>query len=297
MKCAKEAIQWASEYLRARGVESPIMDSHVLLADTLGVDRLSLLRRPEASLAPEQMGKFREVVRRRGNREPLPYLLGKREFMSLEFAVSPHTLIPRPETEILVEAVIERAQRISTPDHQGASGCLAADIGTGCGVIAIALALHLPNAQIYATDISHQALAEARHNCQRHRVAERVTLSQGDLLTPLAEFGLVGKLDFLAANLPYVARQELENLIPEIAEFEPRIALEGGEDGLDIYRQLLPAAIPYLKPSGFLAIEVGKGQADKAADLAGSAGFGDLEIIRDYADIERVVIGWAREGS
>ena len=214
-------------------------------------------------------------------------MLGRAEFYSLAFRISTATIVPRPETEILVEAALQRASR------QGAA--LAVDVGAGCGAIAIALAVHSPNLRVVAVDISRAALALAGRNCRLHGVGDRVARVQADLLSALGR-----PADFIVANLPYIRRDEFPSLQPEVRDFEPRAALDGGEDGLEVIRRLSVQLFDHLCPGGFAALEVGAGQAGEVANLlalarrpcGGLARLERIEVIPDYAGIERVVIGW-----
>jgi len=202
------------------------------------------------------------LLARRVSREPLPYILGTREFFGLYFAVDPRVLIPRPETELLVERALGLASRVSS-----SSGALCiADIGTGSGCIAIALAVHLPHACLYATDVSADALAVAQRNAATHGVASRIRFLWGDLLSPLPQ-----PVHLIVANLPYIAAQEWETLPPEVGRFEPRGALDGGPDGLDLVRWLLRQAPAYLLPGGALLLEIGASQGEAVTKLARAA--------------------------
>jgi release factor glutamine methyltransferase len=233
----REAIAWASRRVRA---SAPRLAAEVLLAHVLNVSRAYLLAHPERTLAPDEWEAFARLVARSEQGEPLFYLIGEREFYGMPFKVTPAVLIPRPETEGLVDAALEwarsRAYRTYTP-------LVFADIGTGSGCIAVALAVYLPNSRGYATDLSPEALEVAQENAARHGVASRLTFLQGDLCAPLPE-----PVDLLVANLPYVARSEWADLDPAIREYEPILALDGGPDGLDLIRRFLAQAPGYLRP-------------------------------------------------
>lgn len=237
----------------------PRLEAEVLLADVLDASRAVLIAHHECSLTPTQRARYQALVRRRAVDYPLPYLTGRLEFYGLEFEVTPEVLIPRPETETLVELALAR---------QPAS---AVDVGTGSGCIAVSLAVHLPEATIYATEISPAALAVARRNAQRHGVAERVRLLAGDLLSPCP-----GPVDLIVSNPPYVSTGEWASLPASVREYEPSLALDGGPDGLDVVRRLLAQAPAALagplptegRPGGALLIEIGAGQGEAAANLA-----------------------------
>ena len=220
---------------------------------------------------------FEALVARREHREPVAYITGHREFYGLDFAVTPDALIPRPDTEVLVEHAIRLASAWSLAS-------LIADIGTGCGAIAVCLAKRLPAARIFATDISAAALAVARGNCERHRVTDRITLLLGDLLEPLP-----GPVDIIAANLPYVRTADLP--LVNTSGFEPRLALDGGADGLDQILRLCAEAPRYLNPHGALLLEIGLGQREAvAALLARHLHSASIAFAADLAGIDRVAI-------
>jgi len=238
----------------------------VLLAAAIGVDRATLIADPGRGLQPDEARTFQDFARRRAQREPVAYILGRKGFRRLELAVDPRVLIPRPETEHVVEAALSLAP-----------GARVVDVGTGSGAIALALADERPDLEVLATDTSPGALAVARGNAVRLNLD--VTFLEGDLLEPVE-----GPVDAVVSNPPYV--RAAERLAPEIARFEPAEALYGGEDGLDAYRRLVPAVADV----GFVALEVGEGQASVVAALLEAGGFGSIEVVPDLAGIERVVV-------
>ena len=268
-----EALSAAIDALRAAGVEDPRLDAELLLAEVAGVGRADLIASPEATLAPAAARRFGELVRRRLRREPVAYILGRRGFRDIELAVDRRVLIPRPETEMLVELALEL--RPST----------VLDVGTGSGAIALAVAAELRGCEVFATDTSAGALAVARGNAERLGLADRVRFLAGSL--PDAADAPTGGFDLVLANLPYIAEGDWPMLPPEVAEWEPRGALLAGPDGLDAYRALLDAD----RPGRAIGLEVGDGQAAAVAVLVGEAGFAAVEVRRDLAGIERLVFG------
>jgi len=271
----KEALVRASEILKQNRIEDATIESELLLRHTLKIDRVRLYLEPERELTSEQEGAFRQLVDRRLKGEPTAYITGHREFYELDFDVSPAVLIPRPETELLVEKALALAKSrpVST----------IADIGTGCGAIAISLAKHLPDARIYATDISTKALSVARDNVEKHGVTSRITFLRGNLLEPLPK-----PVDLIIANLPYVRRSDIPRKGP--LSFEPRAALDGGEAGLDTIRELCRQVSGKLRPNGCLLLEIGQGQAPAVSNLLKSRfPTTTIEVAPDLAGIERVV--------
>jgi release factor glutamine methyltransferase len=273
-----ESLRHASQILAAAGCEAPRLDSEVLLAHVLDRDRAWLYAHPEHVLVPTKSSAFRSLVSRRARREPVGYLTHHKEFYALDFFVTTDVLIPRPETEALVEQAIQWVMNSSW------AGTIA-DVGTGSGAIAVTLAVLLPRAQVIASDASPAALAVARYNAARHGVANRVHPFQGDLLAPLR-----GPLDLIVANPPYLSQAELAGAPPEVAQWEPRAALDGGPDGLDVIRRLLDMASVRLRPHGALLVEIGAGQGPDVLGLA-RCYFpqATMEIARDYANRDRVL--------
>lgn len=274
----------ATEALRSAGAtETPALDAQVLLAHVTGLSRTRLLAYPERGLAPEAAAEYAALVARRAQREPIAYLVGHREFMGLDFIADRRALIPRPETELLVEAALgelrERLERSQTP--------VVADIGTGTGAIAIALAVLEPRLpRVYATDVSEAALALAAENARRHDVADRVALLRGDLLEPLPE-----PLDVLIANLPYVAPHDAGTLPTDVARFEPALALYGADDGLGHFRRLFAQAPAHLRSGATLLLEFGYDQRHALDALIRAAFPGAaLTFGADYAGWDRYVI-------
>ncbi len=274
----------AVEELGAHGILNPRVDAEVLLAHALRTDRVGLYTRLNEPLLPGQMEAFRGLLHRRVRREPLQYITGVREFWSLEFKVDLRVLIPRPETEVVVETALRLLSQAASRKPPAAI----LDVGTGSGCIAIALAKELPQAEIWATDISADALAVAGENAWHHGVAERIRFRQGDLFAPI-----VGEDGFalIVANPPYIARPELTALQPEVQDWEPSAALDGGPDGLDFYHRLLREGPTYLCPGGGLVMEIGHGQGTAVMHLAQEQrDLSDCHCVSDYAGRERVII-------
>ncbi len=272
-------IKWTEQYFQDKGVDSPRLDAEVLLSHVLQKERIYLYIHFDEPLEAAELAAFREMVKKRVQRIPVAYIVGAREFMGLRFAVSPAVLIPRPDTEILVEAVIERLKDKSQIKF--------VDIGTGSGAIVLSLLHYLPLACAVAVDISQDALAVATENAETLLVKDRVDFYQGDIYEPLA----AEKFDAIVSNPPYIPNADIAELEPEVKEFEPYGALAGGLDGLDFYRRLIADGSNHLKDGGFMAFEVGINQAQAVAAIAESVPtFGQTQIIKDYAGIERVVI-------
>jgi release factor glutamine methyltransferase len=277
----REALQSATQTLRRAGIADASVEAELLLGHVLGMSKTQLYTEPEGSLTSVETEHLCHLVRRRLDHEPTAYILGHCEFYGIDFCIDCHTFIPRPETELLVEKAVELAQRIS---HRGKQITIA-DIGTGCGAIAVSLALALPQAKIYATDISASALQVAGMNCQRHAVNSQVELLQGNLLEPLPQ-----PVDMIVANLPYIKSCEFRDLSPEIRKFEPKIALAGGEDGLDKIQQMLEQMPGKLNCEACFLLEIGQGQGEMVTSLINRYfPQANIELISDLGGIARVV--------
>jgi release factor glutamine methyltransferase len=269
---AGEALQAARGHLAAVS-KNPRRDAELLLAHLLGWDQAALLTHPERLLSLAEADQFESMLSRRLASEPLQYITGVQEFFGLSFEVSPAVLIPRPETEHLVEAVLERFGRESSPRI--------VDVGTGSGAIAVALAHAIPRSRVTAVDFSSAALEVAQRNAERHGVLERVTLLQSDLLAALesADFEVV------VSNPPYIAEGEV--LEPQVFNYEPRSALYAGPTGLEVYERLIPQARKVLKPQGWLMLEIGYGQSKALSRLLSD--WNEVSLLNDLQGIPRVV--------
>jgi len=281
-----EVLRWAREYLSRLDVPEPYMEGEYLLMHVLGCQRKDLLIHPERILTSGEMKRFSEVIERRGRREPSQYILGEVEFRGLLFKVNREVLIPRPETELLVEEAVNSV-------CSGIKDVTVLDLCTGSGCIAICIAKEIKERgglKVYAVDISGGAIAIARKNAERHRVEEKITFLVGDLFSVIKPLGLEGKIDLIVSNPPYVSKEAMERLQPEIKGYEPVLALYGGEDGLDFYRRIIREVPRYLKQQGGLIMEIGFNQARHVRNLFEKEKvFSRIEVKRDLAGIERII--------
>jgi len=277
---ALELSRTAGDFLAKRGIDTPRLTAELLLSHVLGCERIDLYMHFDHVVAQEKVSEFRELIRRRAEHFPTQYLTGSCEFMSLSFSVGEGVLIPRPETELLVEACIGVARDMEAP--------LLADIGTGCGAIAVAFLHELPAARAIATDISPVALEFARRNADRHGLSDRVEFLEGDLLEPLRSGGR--SVDILAANPPYVADCEFGTLQAEVRDHEPEKALVSGPLGTEFHRRIIGGAGEVLSAGGYLALELPDGKAAEIADMISRTDLGEVRLIEDHAGIERVLL-------
>ena len=284
------ALARAIPALTDAGVDTPRLDAQLLLLWTLKCRREDLIREPERVLSERELLIYEKAISLRTQRRPLPYITGEAWFYGRPFKINRAVLIPRPETEMLVEAAREICRGESAP--------VLADIGTGSGCLAVTLALEIPEAQVWATDLSGDALKLARKNIVRYALEDRVTLLRGDLLAPLPP---ELRCAVIVSNPPYISEAEISGLQPEVRDYEPRLALSGdgeatGLDGTALHRRLLLEAPPYLKPRGWLLLEVGMGQAQTVAEAAQEVGYAEVAIREDLAGIGRVVISqWTQK--
>jgi len=271
-----KVLTWTRGYLAEKGVENSRLEAEWLLCEALGLDRVGLYVNFDKPLSDSELSTCRALVARRARREPLQYILGSQDFYGLDFEVFPGVLIPRHDTETLVEEAVKRCP----------AGATILDIGVGSGCIAVALAKSRPDAQIYGVDLSAKALELTQRNADRHGVT--VTLSQGSLFEPFAG----RKFDLIVSNPPYIPTADLAGLQPEVRDYEPREALDGGADGLDYYRRIIPAAADFLVQDGWLLLEIGIGEAPDVSAIFTTTGmFHELFSACDAGGVERVVGG------
>lgn len=275
-----QELDRAMAVLKEAGVETPQLDAEALMSHVIGAPRVHVISHPDERLGKEAAGRFAELVKRRAKREPLAYITGEREFWGLTFEITPAVLVPRPETETLVEAALLQLRNVKDP--------VVAEIGAGTGCVAIALAIELPDAVVYTTELSTDAAEVAMSNASKHQVQVRVAVLAGNLLDPLPP-EVRGKLDAVVSNPPYIPSGEIDSLQPEVARYEPRGALDGGPDGMKYHREILAAARDWLKPGGWVNMEVGMGQAEAVAGFARENGYRETRITKDLAGIGRVV--------
>ena len=272
---ARDALASGRMILEEYEIEDALLESEVLLRDILKKTRVEMYLELDSELSPQEYAAFRRSIRRRCIDEPTAYILGRREFYGRDFLVDNRVLVPRPETELLVEKAIDIARTYDSP--------LLADVGTGCGAVAIILALELPESTVYATDVSGDALRVARKNCRKHNVSIKVNLLKGNMLEVLPQ-----PVDIITANLPYIRKADMPRTGP--VSMEPRLALDGGVDGLERNRQLCRQAGRKLRPSGHMLLEIGQGQAEAVTMLLRSLFPGaKIDVLPDLSGIDRVV--------
>ena len=272
-------LEWTTRYFKSKGILEPRLEAEVLMSFVLKKDRVYLYAHFDAPVSGQEREALRESIIKRVSGEPSAYITGSKEFMSLDFHVTPAVLIPRHDTEVLVEKVIELAG-----ERKNLKIC---DVGTGSGIIAVSLAYYLKDAIIYATDISKAATEIAQYNANRHHTT--VIIRTGDLLEPVKG----EKFDFITANLPYIDDLSYDLLEREVREYEPRTALLAAGDGLEYYRRLLPQAYTSLLPGGYLLFEIGHNQGQAALEL--TSGFASSIILKDYGGRDRVIVARRQE--
>jgi len=281
----RDELVLAVARLAAGGIDNPRLDAEVLLAHCLNMPREQVIIAGDLLLASGTARCFESLLLRRLSREPVAYLTGTQEFWSVDFAVTPDVLIPRPDTERLVEVAVSWARRLPATQR-----LRIADLGTGSGAVAVSLARELPSARIYATDISPAALAIAQGNAEAHHVATRMAFFTGDLFDALPPRPDAG-CELIVSNPPYVRRAEIATLAPEVSRWEPHAALDGGADGLEFYRRIVAAAPDYLADRGALALEIGADMARQVSTLCADTGrFCEIEVFQDYAGRDRVIL-------
>jgi len=280
-----EILNWATECFRDHGIQNPRLNAELLLSRSLNLSREGLYVHLHDPIGKEEKKALEEMINRRLSGEPLQYILGHQEFWSIDLQVDPRVLIPRADTEFLVEQALSILSEISSEKPP-----TVLEIGTGSGAIAIALAREVRNVFLVATDISREALRLARQNAKENGVLERIAFIHGDLFSPFCPFEEKEPFDLILSNPPYIVRSEIGNLAREVKDFEPMIALDGGEDGFDFLRKIISRSPEYLRKGGCLLIEVGQGQAREVSEMLEKTGrFSPIERIQDLSGIERVV--------
>jgi release factor glutamine methyltransferase len=280
-----ELLQWSTNTLKDHQIENPRLNAELLLAHSLNLNREELYVRLHRELREGEKEALERLIQRRISGEPLQYILGRQEFWSINFKVDPRVLIPRPETELLVE---QSLSILSEKTFEQNPSVL--EIGTGSGAIAIALAKEVKNIFLVATDISRDALILAKENAKSAGVQDQIQFVNGDLLGPFRSSKQREVFDLILSNPPYIIRSEIGSLAKEVRDYEPVVALDGGEDGLEFYRRLISQALSYLRKGGWFLLEVGQGQAERVAkQIQGSGTFLEPQILPDLAGIERVV--------
>lgn len=285
----RDLINWATHYLENKKVDSPRLTAELIAEKITGKNRIHLYIDPQIPLEKEKVFLFKKEIRRRGRRVPLTYITGEQDFMGYRFLILPGVYIPRPETEIVVEKCIDILKGIE--NHF--SYLTVVDIGTGSGNIAISIAKNIKSACIYAIDISSLAIKVARCNAQNNRVSSQIEFLLGDLFSPLESRNLKNKVDLIVSNPPYVERKQMRFLPPEVKK-EPDFALDGGEDGLDFYRRIIPESSKWLRKKGGLVLEIGYNQAEEVKKIIEENSFDPPHIINDLNGYPRVVIAYRR---
>jgi release factor glutamine methyltransferase len=305
----QKLLNWVTEYLKGKGIDSPRLSAELLLSGVLAMKRIELYTQFDRPVARQQLDRLHDLVKRAGQNEPIAYLVGKTEFYSLEINITPDCMIPRPETELLVERAIEFLRicpvRNSTMGNTLQKGSISngprpgtqfvCDLCTGCGCIAVAIAKNYPDARIIATDICDAALAVAAGNVEKHQLGDQITLLCGDLFDPIISGLDVNEFDLIVCNPPYVSTAEYEKLDRNVKDYEPKVALFAGVDGLDIYRRVIEKADRFLKPNSALMLEIGYAQGRAVRQLLEQTGtFPEIKIEKDPHNNDRIAIAKKR---
>ena len=275
-----EALRLAARRFSKAGVPNPALDADLLLRHVTGWDQVRVVTEADLELAPDVEARFLALVEGRARRRPAQHLVGTQHFWRHEFVVTPDVLIPRPETEVLVEISLGLLRELTAP--------LIVDVGTGSGCIALSLAAERPDAVVHAVDVSPAALAVARRNARRLGLERRVAFHEGDLLEPVTD--LAGRVDLVASNPPYVDASEVPDLMPEVRDHEPRLAIQPPGDRCSVYRRLAPQALRALRPDGRLVVEIGQGMEGEVSRLLADAGFTLEQVVADLRSIPRTIV-------
>jgi release factor glutamine methyltransferase len=280
----QKLLNWVAEYLKNKGVDSPRLSAEILLSSVLGLKRIELYTQFEKIITEEQLTRLHDLVERAGKHEPIAYLAGKTGFYSLELDITADCMIPRPETELLVERAIEFLRTRNGKQF-------VCDLCTGSGCIAVAIARNYPDCQIIATDISDAALSVAAKNDEKHGLKERIKLLCGDLFDPIMPQLDVEKFDLIVCNPPYVSTAEFEKLGKNVKDYEPKLALFAGDDGLDIYRKIIERVGEFLKPDAALMLEIGYNQGQNVREFLEQVRiFAEITIEKDFNGNDRMII-------
>ena len=279
----QKLLNWITQHFEQKAIDSPRLSAELILSYVLELSRIELYTNFDKPVAKEQLTRLHELVKRAADNEPIAYLIGRTEFYSLELDITPDCLIPRPETELLAERAIEFLRK-----RQGQQ--FVCDLCTGSGCIAVAIAKNHPEAMVTATDICESALKAAANNIEKHDLKQNITLLCGDLFDPIVPQMDVSKFDLIVSNPPYVSSTEYEKLDANVKEYEPKLALHAGVDGLDVYRRICRQIDKFLKPDAALMLEIGYAQGPSVRDLLEKTGcFGQITIEKDYQDNDRIV--------
>ena len=277
----KEFLNWSIGFLNQAGIDSPRMEAEVLFAGALKLTREDIYSRPERILTESEKNILRNFVGRRALREPVAHIIGRKEFWSLDFKITPNVLIPRPETETLVETLLSLNSK--NPTNLPLNFL---EIGTGSGAVAVVMAHEILNCRVTATDYSLEVLAVARLNAEKHGVSDKIDFVQSDMFLELP----IALYDYIVSNPPYIQTSHLNGLMPDVINFEPKNALDGGGDGLDFYRKIIPESLNYLKKGGVISLEIGETQAQPIKNFFFSEGkYEEINIFQDYSGYDRVV--------
>lgn len=289
----RRLLEWTTSFFKEKGADSPRLEAEVLLADAMKTSRVELYVNFDSEPSDDVRANFRNLVKRRGLGEPVAYLVGKKEFYSLEFEVDSNVLIPRPETEQLVLEAVELVKKLEKSAAEAGNAApiwRLCDVGTGSGCVAVALAKNLPNARLTAVDVQPGALAVAKKNAEKHDVAERIEFVESDLFAALGSVPAEERFDAIVSNPPYVSASEYAELEPTVRDFEPKTALVGGETGTEIVARIVDAAPNYLKPGGKIYLEIGPSTAAATARLfENDPRWENVAVLRDFAQLERIV--------
>jgi len=280
----QKLLNWITEHFTKKGIDSPRLSAELLLCHVVGLKRIELYTQFDKPVTKEQLDRLHDLVERAGRHEPIQYLIGKTEFYSLELNITPDCMIPRPETELLVERAVEFL-RARTGKQ------LICDLCTGSGCVAVAIARNYPDADIIATDISDAALKTAAGNVEKHQLGDRIRLLCGDLFDPIVPQLDAGKFDLIVCNPPYTTAAEFESLEKNVKAYEPRIALYAGEDGLDVYRRIIEKVDDFLKTDAALMLEIGFARGRAIKELLEKTGtFAEIKIEKDFHSNDRIAI-------